>query len=72
MNVMVTETLREKGSPSVDTNQLGCWICQELMSWTTPGPNVIDCKLLNEEIYLFVETDQFTRNYGSVVVATVV
>jgi len=25
----------------------------------------------NEEIYLFVETDQLYRNYGSVVVATV-
>mgnify|MGYP007080394187 CR=1 FL=1 len=27
--------------------------------------------LLDEEIYLFVETDQLYRNYGSVVVATV-
>jgi len=27
--------------------------------------------MLDEEIYLFVETDQLCRNYGSVVVATV-
>jgi len=31
----------------------------------------LNLALLDEEICLFVETDQFTRNYGSVVVATV-